>query len=169
MLMGEKLSQIVYGGGSTGSPDEHRTMSDKVQTMASSIYRELETMIKEHGEDGVKTLMPLVVNVLESLDLAYLERDEQTAELEMLKEDNEQLQTQYEREKALRKQTEQKYIEIEDTLIGQNKEQDKKIESLESIMRMLELKAKNATDHGNFFLFVCMMPEIGDRDKTGES
>lgn len=95
--------------------------------------------------------MPLVVNVLESLDLAYLERDEQTAELEMLKEDNEQLQTQYEREKALRKQTEQKYIEIEDTLIGQNKELDKKIESLESIMRMLELKAKNATDHGEFF------------------
>lgn len=92
--------------------------------------------------------MPLVVNVLEALDLAYLERDEQTAELEMLKEDNEQLQTQYEREKALRKQTEQKYIEIEDTLIGQNKELDKKIESLESIMRMLELKAKNATDHG---------------------
>uniref|UniRef100_A0A1I7UQM1 JNK-interacting protein 3 n=1 Tax=Caenorhabditis tropicalis TaxID=1561998 RepID=A0A1I7UQM1_9PELO len=140
-------SEIVYGG--TGSPDEHRTMSDKVQTMASAIYRELETMIKVHGEEGVKTLMPLVVNVLESLDLAYLERDEQTAELEMLKEDNEQLQTQYEREKALRKQTEQKYIEIEDTLIGQNKELDKKIESLESIMRMLELKAKNATDHAN--------------------
>ncbi|CDG24111.2 JNK-interacting protein [Caenorhabditis elegans] len=124
-------------------------MSDKVQTMASAIYRELETMIKVHGEDGVKTLMPLVVNVLEALDLAYLERDEQTAELEMLKEDNEQLQTQYEREKALRKQTEQKYIEIEDTLIGQNKELDKKIESLESIMRMLELKAKNATDHAS--------------------
>ncbi|ULU01961.1 hypothetical protein L3Y34_001917 [Caenorhabditis briggsae] len=140
-------SEIVYGG--TGSPDEHRTMSDKVQTMASAIYRELETMIKVHGEENVKTLMPLVVNVLESLDLAYLERDEQTAELEMLKEDNEQLQTQYEREKALRKQTEQKYIEIEDTLIGQNKELDKKIESLESIMRMLELKAKNATDHAN--------------------
>ncbi|CAI5445728.1 unnamed protein product [Caenorhabditis angaria] len=139
-------SEIVYGG--SGSPtEEHRTMSDKVQNMASSIYRELEVMIKEHGEDGVKTLMPLVVNVLESLDLAYLERDEQIAELEMLKEDNEQLQTQYEREKQLRKQIEQKYIEIEDTLIGQNKELDKKIESLESIMRMLELKAKNATDH----------------------
>ena len=98
--------------------------------------------------------MPLVVNILESLDLAYLERDEQTADLEMLKEDNEQLQTQYEREKALRKQTEQKYIEIEDTLIGQNKELDKKIESLESIMRMLELKAKNATDHGKHFSFI---------------
>ena len=52
IIMGEKLSQIVYGG--TGSPDEHRTMSDKVQSMASAIYRELETMIKVHGEENVK-------------------------------------------------------------------------------------------------------------------
>lgn len=27
-----------------------------------------------------------------------------------------------------------------------------KVESLESIVRMLELKSKNATDHGNIFL-----------------
>ncbi|CAD6197407.1 unnamed protein product [Caenorhabditis auriculariae] len=142
-------SEIVYGSTDSPTGDEHRTMSDKVQQMASSIYRELEMMIKAHGEDGVKTLMPLVVNVLEALDMAYLERDEQTVEMEMLKEDNEQLQTQYEREKQLRKQAEAKYMEIEDNLIGQNKEQEKKIESLESIMRMLELKAKNAADHSS--------------------
>lgn len=29
---------------------------------------------------------------------------------------------------------------------------ESKIESLESIMRMLELKAKNASDHGNIYL-----------------
>ncbi|PAV83252.1 hypothetical protein WR25_19805 [Diploscapter pachys] len=140
-------SEIVYG--STGSPtgEEHRTMSDKVQSMASSIYKEFEQMIQKHGEEGVKTLMPLVVNVLESLDLAYLERDEQAAELEMLKEDNEQLATQYEREKQLRKQADQKYLEVEDNLMGEKRELENKIESLESIMRMLELKAKNATDH----------------------
>lgn len=42
-------------------------------------------------------------------------------------------------------------MEIEDNLIGQNKELEAKIESLESIMRMLELKAKNASDHGTHF------------------
>ncbi len=47
--------------------------------------------------------MPLVVNVLESLDLSYLEKEEHAVELELLKEDNEQLATQYEREKQLRK------------------------------------------------------------------
>lgn len=51
--------------------------------------------------------MPLVVNVLESLDLAYLEKEEHLVDLEMLKEDNEQLITQYEREKQLRKAQDQ--------------------------------------------------------------
>lgn len=51
--------------------------------------------------------MPLVVNVLESLDLAYLEREECSVDLEMLKEDNEQLMTQYEREKQLRRAQDQ--------------------------------------------------------------
>ncbi len=38
--------------------------------------------------------MPLIVNVLESLDLAYTETQELEVELELLKEDNEQLVTQ---------------------------------------------------------------------------
>ena len=42
----------------------------------------------------MKNLMPLIVNVLESLDLAYTETQELEVELELLKEDNEQLVTQ---------------------------------------------------------------------------
>ncbi|VDD91633.1 unnamed protein product [Enterobius vermicularis] len=133
--------------GSVGSGDESRVMSDKVQMLASSIYKEFEKMIEKNGEDSVKNLMPLVVNVLENLDLAYLEKEEFSVDLEMLKEDNEQLITQYEREKQLRRAQDQKCIEIEDALVEQNRELEGKIESLESIMRMLELKAKNAADH----------------------
>lgn len=55
----------------------------------------------------LQNLMPLVVNVLESLDLAYLEKEEYSVDLEMLKEDNEQLITQYEREKQLRRAQDQ--------------------------------------------------------------
>ncbi|VDM50911.1 unnamed protein product [Toxocara canis] len=143
--------QVVYGTtGSVGSGDDSRVMSDKVQVLASSIYKEFETMIQKSGEDSVKNLMPLVVNVLESLDLAYLEKEEYSVDLEMLKEDNEQLMTQYEREKQLRRAQDQKCLEIEDTLMEQIRELEGKIESLESIMRMLELKAKNASDHGIF-------------------
>ena len=41
-------------------------------------------------------------------------------------------------------------MEIEDQMITQQRELEGKIESLESIMRMLELKAKNAADHCEF-------------------
>lgn len=68
-------------------------------------------MIQRYDEDVVKTLMPLLVNVLECLDSAYQTNQEQEVELELLREDNEQLVTQYEREKSARKQAEQKVSE----------------------------------------------------------
>lgn len=76
--------------------------------MAGSIYQEFERMIQRYDEDVVKTLMPLLVNVLECLDSAYQSNQEQEVEVELLREDNEQLVTQYEREKSARKQAEQK-------------------------------------------------------------
>ncbi|KAK0419755.1 hypothetical protein QR680_014306 [Steinernema hermaphroditum] len=140
--------EIVYGGASNGS-DDTRVMSEKVQTLAAEVYKEFESIIHRCGQDSVKNLMPLVVSVLESLDLAYLEKEECSVDLEMLKEDNEQLLNQYEREKTLRKSQDQKCLEIEDAFVNQNKELEAKIESLESIVRMLELKAKNSFDHAN--------------------
>lgn len=65
-------------------------------------------MINRYDEDVVKNLMPLLVNVLECLDASYRINQEQDVELELLREDNEQLVTQYEREKSARKQSEQK-------------------------------------------------------------
>ena len=38
---------------------------------------------------------------------------------------------------------------MEDAVEGQQKELTDKIESMESIIRMLELKSKNSNDHGN--------------------
>jgi len=64
-------------------------------------------MIHKYDETVVKELMPLVVNVLECLDLSYTENQEHEVEVELLREDNEQLVTQYEREKQLRKASEQ--------------------------------------------------------------
>uniref|UniRef100_A0A0N5BYZ7 JNK-interacting protein n=1 Tax=Strongyloides papillosus TaxID=174720 RepID=A0A0N5BYZ7_STREA len=142
-------NEIVYGGSGSGTTesDEQRVMSEKVQMLASSIYKELEVMIQTNGEESVKNLMPLVVSILESLDLAYLDKEEQAVEIEMLREDNEQLLKQYEREKNLRKHNDQRFFEIEESLMDQVKEGEKKIESLESVIRMLELKTKNAQDH----------------------
>lgn len=96
------MSETVYGT----HEDSHGVMSERVQTLAASIYKEFERMISKYDEDVVKELMPLVVGILENLDLSFTEKQEQDVELELLRDDNEQLLTQYEREKQLRKAAE---------------------------------------------------------------
>ena len=102
------MSETVYGT----HEDSHATMSERVQTLAASIYKEFERMIKNYDENVVKELMPLVVGILESLDQSYLDKQENEVELELLRDDNEQLLTQYEREKQLRKASEQVNIDV---------------------------------------------------------
>lgn len=93
-------AEIVYGSG----PDEDsHVMSDRTQAVANVVYSEFERMIPTYGEDAVKEMMPHIVSILESLDQAYKENQEREAELELCKDDNEQLMTQYDREKQLRK------------------------------------------------------------------
>ncbi|KRF85041.1 JNK-interacting protein 3 isoform X10 [Drosophila virilis] len=123
--------------------------NEKVQQLAGSIYQEFERMINRYDEDVVKNLMPLLVNVLECLDASYRINQEQDVEVELLREDNEQLVTQYEREKSARKQSEQKLLEAEDLAEQENKELASRLESLESIVRMLELKHKNSVEHAS--------------------
>jgi hypothetical protein len=41
-----------------------------------------------------------------------------------------------------------KQFQVEDALIEQKKDYEEKLQSLESIVRMIELKAKNTSDHG---------------------
>jgi len=103
-MMDTEAGEVVYG--STINDDSH-VMSERVQSLAGSIYQEFERMIKKYDEDVVKHLMPLVVGILEALDLSYTEKQENEVELELLRDDNEQLLTQYEREKQLRKASEQ--------------------------------------------------------------
>ncbi|XP_033466856.1 C-Jun-amino-terminal kinase-interacting protein 4 isoform X4 [Epinephelus lanceolatus] len=122
-------------------------MSERVSGLASSIYREFERLIERYDEDVVKELMPLVVAVLENLDSVFAVNQEHEVELELLKEDNEQLVTQYEREKSLRKNTEEKYIALEDSQEGEKKELQCRVVMLESNTRQLELKTKNYADH----------------------
>ncbi|XP_021345491.1 C-Jun-amino-terminal kinase-interacting protein 4-like isoform X16 [Mizuhopecten yessoensis] len=136
------ISETVYG-----TTEEGHVMSEKVSSLATNVYKEFERMIKKYDEDVVKELMPLTVALLEGLDQALSDKQESEVELELLRDDNEQLLTQYEREKQLRKAAEQKYLELEDGVEGQKKEHEEKVESMESVVRMLELKAKNASDH----------------------
>ncbi|XP_032527218.2 JNK-interacting protein 3 isoform X3 [Danaus plexippus] len=142
---GYATAETIYGT----HEDSHVVMSEKVQSLAGSIYQEFEKMIARYDEDVVKTLMPLLVNVLECLDSAYQTNQEHEVELELLREDNEQLVTQYEREKSARKHSEQKLLEAEDHYEGERKDLTGRLEALDSIVRMLELKHKNSLDHAS--------------------
>uniref|UniRef100_A0A669BR89 C-Jun-amino-terminal kinase-interacting protein 4 n=1 Tax=Oreochromis niloticus TaxID=8128 RepID=A0A669BR89_ORENI len=127
-------------------PGTSAMMSERVSGLANSIYREFERLIGKYDEDVVKELMPLVVAVLENLDSVFAENQEHEVELELLKEDNEQLITQYEREKALRKHAEEKFIEFEDTHEQEKKDLQSHVDRMESHSRQLELKIKNYAD-----------------------
>uniref|UniRef100_A0A3Q2ZCY2 Sperm associated antigen 9 n=1 Tax=Kryptolebias marmoratus TaxID=37003 RepID=A0A3Q2ZCY2_KRYMA len=121
-------------------------MSERVSGLASSIYREFERLIEKYDEDVVKELMPLVVGLLENLDSVSAANKEHEVELELLREDNEQLVTQYEREKSLRKHVEERYIALEDSQDGEKKDLQSRLVMLESHARQLELKTKNYAD-----------------------
>ncbi|XP_004873822.1 C-Jun-amino-terminal kinase-interacting protein 3 isoform X20 [Heterocephalus glaber] len=141
--------QMDESGGVVVYQDDYcsgSVMSERVSGLAGSIYREFERLIHCYDEEVVKELMPLVVNVLENLDSVLSENQEHEVELELLREDNEQLLTQYEREKALRKQAEEKFIEFEDSLEQEKKELQIQVEHYEFQTRQLELKAKNYAD-----------------------
>ncbi|CAN0022409.1 unnamed protein product [Lampetra planeri] len=121
-------------------------VSARVSGMAEGVYRELERLMGEHGEAVLRDLVPLVVGVLEALDAAASQGQERQVELELLREDNEQLLTQYERERTLRRQAEEKYIEYEDAL-----EQDRntllgKVETLELQLKQMEIRSKFYSD-----------------------
>uniref|UniRef100_A0A0P6K237 C-Jun-amino-terminal kinase-interacting protein 4 n=1 Tax=Heterocephalus glaber TaxID=10181 RepID=A0A0P6K237_HETGA len=141
--------QMDESGGVVVYQDDYcsgSVMSERVSGLAGSIYREFERLIGRYDEEVVKELMPLVVAVLENLDSVFAQDQEHQVELELLRDDNEQLITQYEREKALRKHAEEKFIEFEDSQEQEKKDLQTRVESLESQTRQLELKAKNYAD-----------------------
>jgi hypothetical protein len=132
---------------STTNEESHTLLSETVTTLASNVYNELERIIKKFGEDSVKDLMPVMISTLESLDTALHEREVSKFEIESLKEQNEQLFQQYEREKSFHKEYQQRYLQVEDHLEEIKRENDEKLQSLESIVKIFEIKARNASDH----------------------
>lgn len=128
---------------SSNSSEDGVEMSERISGLASCIYAEFERMMEKYDRDVVENLMPLVVNVLEQLESSYKESNEQSVELEMLVEDNEQLITQYEREKQLRKLAESKYFEFEDSRDQDRQEQQNLIDTLETQRKQDEIKIKH--------------------------
>ena len=63
---------------------------------------------------------------------------------------------------ALRKASDQRHMESEDAAEGERKEAEMKVESLTSIVKMFELKAKNSQEQSecNAVILLCF-PSVG--------
>lgn len=132
---------------------DSNVISERVKNLATQIYQELKRIISryDHDEDVLSGLMPLIVRVLESLDLALIENQQLQVELELCKDDNEQLVVMFEKEKASKRLIDKKLIESEYAYEEERQQYQQKIESLDSIVKMFELKAKNASDQAARF------------------
>lgn len=155
--MNETIYEITNKVGQQQNVNQQQTLespshvvSERVQNLASQIYEELKRIINRCSDDEevVSGLMPLVVNVLESLDLAIIENQQLQVELELCKDDNDQLVNAFDKEKQNKKKVEQKLFEYEFHFEEEKQQFQQKIDSLESIVKILELKSKNASDHG---------------------
>lgn len=125
-----------------------------MQNLASQIYNELQKILTRYNDDeeAVNGLMPLIVNVLESLDLALIENQQLQVDLELCKDDNEQLVQAFEKEKQHKKKIEQRLFEYEFSTEEEKQHYQQHIDSLANIVKMLELKSKNSSDHCKFSL-----------------
>lgn len=102
---GDFENDVLYD--SESEPQSMDVMSDMVQSMAAQIYAEFERLIATYGDGVVEGLMPQLVGILENWNKAIKERQEIQLELDVTKEDNDQLLAEYEKEKQLRKAADQ--------------------------------------------------------------
>ncbi|CAH8582693.1 unnamed protein product [Schistosoma intercalatum] len=121
-------------------------MSERVQCIASGIYKEFETMIEAYGLPVVERLMPLIISLLENLDDLYKDQSAYHAEVRQLREENEHIYDQLTAEKAARKQSEMRLLNAEDAFDEERKVNEAKNESLSTSCRQTELRLQLAKD-----------------------
>jgi mitogen-activated protein kinase 8 interacting protein 3 len=88
-------------------------VSERVQSLAKSVYEELEVFVNNYGQESINSLMPLIINILENLDSALSDNQDNLNAVLELNEENQQLVTQYEKEKHQRKEIEEKSLQLE--------------------------------------------------------
>ncbi|OCT72955.1 hypothetical protein XELAEV_18035936mg [Xenopus laevis] len=141
--MDDKLEEIF------GDEVENRSMEvydEMVTAMAGSIYSELEKLIGDYGQGAVTGLMPLLVTVLESLEVTCAQAREREEQLELVQEDKQRLLIQYERERDGRKRSEERCMEMEDGIEQERKLYKANLLTMEAQTKNMEMKARSYAD-----------------------
>ena len=145
--IGDKSNHSVYT-----NVNDLPVMNEKIKCIAKSVYEEFEQIIDKYEPDVAENMIPIISNVLENLDCAFTETHELEVECDRLRQNNTELTNQYEYERHLRKNFEEKLLEVEETYEGEMKKKMGNIESLTSTVKMLELKSQNQ-DQSEFKFF----------------
>ena len=124
-------------------------MNERVQNLAAAVYQEFEKMISNYDANVVKNLMPIVVEMLETLESAYIKTDELEIQLEMLSEEFEQLESEYQKEKKLRMGAAERHLELVDTLEAHQEESNSKLNTLNSVIKTYETKVNGLETQAN--------------------
>ncbi|CAH8588664.1 unnamed protein product [Schistosoma turkestanicum] len=122
-------------------------ISPRVYQLAQIIYREFEVMKKVFGESAYGRLVPIVIGILEEMDLLTSDRQKLDLDLNLLTAEKNDISTQLCRQKELYSAAKRHIHCLEDELLGIKKETDKKFEELDEKLRHYRLLVKNADDH----------------------
>ncbi|KAM7420980.1 hypothetical protein PAMA_015264 [Pampus argenteus] len=117
-----------------------------VSEEAGKLYSELQTVIEIHGEGVVESLVPIFVWVLEGLASCKSQLRDREEEAEKEKAEREELLERYQAERALRKESQERYLELDDQTEQERRAMRGREKERERRERDLEKKAREQAD-----------------------
>ncbi|XP_051920964.1 C-Jun-amino-terminal kinase-interacting protein 4 isoform X2 [Hippocampus zosterae] len=117
-----------------------------VSEEAGKLYSELQTVIETHGEGVVESLVPIFVWVLEALASCKARLREREDEAERERAERDGLLERYRTEKAQRKESQERYLELDDQMEQERRAVRAREKERESRERRLEKKAREQAD-----------------------
>ncbi|XP_030604800.1 C-Jun-amino-terminal kinase-interacting protein 3 isoform X1 [Archocentrus centrarchus] len=136
-----EYSERVLCGAGEMEPDPNIVSEE-----AGKLYSELQTVIETHGESVVESLVPIFVWVLEGLATCKAQLRDREEEAEREKAEREELLERYHAEKALRKETQERYLELDDQTEQERRAMRGREKERERRERDLEKKARQQAD-----------------------
>ncbi|XP_012684639.2 C-Jun-amino-terminal kinase-interacting protein 4 [Clupea harengus] len=119
---------------------------DIVSEEAGKLYSELQTVVETHGSGVVESLVPVMVWVLEGLASCRAQLREREEEAEREKMEREELMERYQSERTLRRESQEKYLELDDQFEQERRTMRGREKQRENRERELEKKAREQAD-----------------------
>ncbi|KAM4601370.1 C-Jun-amino-terminal kinase-interacting protein 4 [Polymixia lowei] len=119
---------------------------DIVSEEAGKLYSELQMVVETHGAGVVESLVPILVWVLEGLASCRAQLREREEEAERERGEREELLERYQAEKALRRESQERYLELDDQIEQERRAVRGREKERERRERELEKKAREQAD-----------------------